>query len=435
MKNKKIIIICSILIFIISIIIIYIKTDFLKTKEQLFWKYMWKEKDEIVDILSNNTIEKYSEQFEESSYIKEGNISITSKNHFVKPIKIQINEKGNNQKENINTDISITYNKKNIGNISIIKDDNYYLLKSEEIDDKYIGFENDNLKQLAKKLGIENVDFIPNKIKEIDYYELFSMTDKEKRHIISKYMPIFRQYVKNKNYDKEKNIELKEENCEVDKYILNISEEEFNKLLIDVLKTLYEDEITLEFLYNKVKVIDDTNKFCDVENIKVGINELIKYLEEKEAEEKIFLSIIVYKNENNVIKTELVLKNNRTISIISNKEENKIIIQQYNVENSESELDISSIGRIVNTLINSISEISYTRYIENNKTNNVEFNIICSLGIEEIEVKYSYVEEIKNNVENIMDKNDVEFIDINRAVDDTYKNIIEKIFDTVGEKI
>ena len=34
-----------------------------------------------------------------------------------------------------------------------------------------------------------------------------------------------------------------------------------------------------------------------------------------------------------------------------------------------------------------------------------------------------------------MDKNDVEFIDINRAVDDTYKNIIEKIFDTVGEKI
>ena len=115
MKNKKIIIICSILIFIISIIIIYIKTDFLKTKEQLFWKYMWKEKDEIVDILSNNTIEKYSEQFEESSYIKEGNISITSKNHFVKPIKIQINEKGNNQKENINTDISTTYNKKNIG--------------------------------------------------------------------------------------------------------------------------------------------------------------------------------------------------------------------------------------------------------------------------------------------------------------------------------
>lgn len=234
---------------------------------------------------------------------------------------------------------------------------------------------------------------------------------------------------------KKKNIELKEENCEVDKYILNISEEEFNKLLIDVLKTLYEDEITLEFLYNKVKVLDDTNKFCDVENIKVGINELIKYLEEKEAEEKIFLSIIVYKNENNVIKTELVLKNNRTISIISNKEENKIIIQQYNVENSESELDISSIGRIVNTLINSISEINYTRYIENNKTNNVEFNIICSLGIEEIEVKYSYVEEIKNNVENIMDKNDVEFIDINRAVDDTYKNIIEKIFDTVGEKI
>ena len=224
MKNKKIIIICSILIFIISIIIIYIKTDFLKTKEQLFWKYMWKEKDEIAYILSNNTTEKYSEEFEKSSYIKEGNISITSKNHFVKPIKIQINEKGNNQKENINTDISITYNKKNIGNISIIKDDNYYLLKSEEIDDKYIGFENDNLKQLAKKLGIENVDFIPNKIKEIDYYELFSMTDKEKRHIISKYMPIFRQYVKNKNYDKEKNVELKEENCEVDKYILNISE-------------------------------------------------------------------------------------------------------------------------------------------------------------------------------------------------------------------
>ena len=60
MKNKKIVISCSILLIIMLLIIVYIKTDFLKTNEQLFWKYMLKN-EKLVHIFSSEEIKKYSE--------------------------------------------------------------------------------------------------------------------------------------------------------------------------------------------------------------------------------------------------------------------------------------------------------------------------------------------------------------------------------------
>ena len=110
MKLKGKLIICSVIVIIILSSILFIKTDLFKTKEMLFWKYMLIQKDEIVQVFSNDQTKQYSNNFEKSSYIKEGNISIESKNELIKPINIQLSEKGNNKEECKNTFLTLKYN-------------------------------------------------------------------------------------------------------------------------------------------------------------------------------------------------------------------------------------------------------------------------------------------------------------------------------------
>lgn len=424
-KKKKIIWIVIILIIFISAIILYIKTDILKTKEQLFWKYILSEKDKVTQILSNYDIKTYSNYLKNSYYIKEGGISISSKYGFIKPINIQISKKGNNIEKITNTDIQLKYDNENMQNLLLVKDKDYFIIKNDYLtSDNYIGFENKNLKLIAQKFGIENTDYIPNKIKEIDYFELFSITNKEKNHILKEYVPVFRKIIKNENYKQVINSNKDDKKSQIRLYKVDISEEEAKELIIAILEKLYNDETSLKFISKKIKLLNNESEYCDINNIREKIKEMITYFESKEAKEKEFISIIIYKEGKNIVKTELVLKNNRTISIQTNDIQNKITIKQSDVKNKTVEFE--GINNIANTVLDSITEITYSRNIINSE-DKVDLNITCDFGIEKINFNYNYVEQIKNNVENILDRNNIEYVDVEKLNKEFYKKIIEKV--------
>ena len=112
---------------------------------------------------------------------------------------------------------------------------------------------------------------------------------------------------------------------------------------------------------------------------------------------------------------------------MSNKEKNKITIQQYNVQSNKT--DINNINGIITSILNGITEINYIREIEDN-TNSMQFNIICSFGIEEIKLQYNSIEKLTDNILEIIHKKDVEFTNLNE-IEETYcrkllKNVLEK---------
>lgn len=416
MKRKvSKVLIAIILILIIGCVfsILYIKTDMLKTKEQLFWKYFLSEKDEIINIWSNNEIKSYNSKLKESSYIKEGNVSITSKNKLIRPINIKIFEKGNNKEDFKNIFVNLEYDNKNYGETTIIKDENYYLINNDVIGSNYFGFKNENLKQLASGFGIENTDIIPNQIKELDYFELFSVDDVELNRILKKYIPICRKYVNNRDYNK-----YNESNHDSTIYELQVSRKQLNDLLIEVLNELKDDRDSLKLISDKIKMIDEDNKYCDIDNLKEKINDIIVFLRNREADSEKFLSIIIYKNKNNVERIEIVLKDDRRISI-EKEGENKLVIKQYDVENKE--ISIKSLNETMKTIIDSVSEITFEKNIMDGNTNCVCLNIACDFGLETINFKYNYVEKIKNNVDSIIRKDDVEYVDIKKYSRDSYK--------------
>lgn len=423
MNKKRIFSIISVFVIVIGLVILYIKTDLFKTKEQLFWKYLLIEKDEIASVISDKDMERYSNELKNSTYIKEGNILIESENKFINPVNIKISEKGNKQIDCKNISIDLNYNDKNIGSTNIIKDDNYYFVKNDFLYSEYIGIENAGIKQIAKDLGMSNTDFIPDRIKDIDWVQFFYINDSDLRYILKKYIPICRKYVKNKDYEKEDNVKLDNHNKDLTMYKLELSEEQLRNCFVDVLDNIYDDERSLEIISEKIKIIDNESEYCSINNLKEKIKEISTNLHNKSVNNEKFLSIIIYKKENNVIKTEIVLKNDRTISI-EKKNENEIVLKQYNVENFK--INLKSFSGIVETILNSISEVTYNKRMENDKTSKVEFDIVCNLGIETITIKYNYVEQIKNNVENLVRKNDINYIDLKKYNKEILELILQK---------
>ena len=418
MNKKKIILICSVILLIIAtLVVIYLKTDFLKTKEQLFWKYFILEKDEIVKVFSNNEIEEYSSNIKKSSYIKEGKISIESENNLIERINLNLVEKGNKKHDYKNISVDLNYKDKKLADSFIIKDDNYYFVKSNLTGSKYIGIENNNLKQLAKLLGIDNVDIIPNEIKDIDYFELFSLREEELNHLSKKYVPICRKYVKNKDYLKNENVKTDDEILTI--YELLVSRKQLNDLVVAILDEVYNDEQVLKIISNKVKIIDDKSDYCEIENIRNKIIDIKDYFNKKEVDDEKFLSIIIYKNENVVEKIGLVFKNVCFVSRSS-----ILIIKQYDVK--DKELKIDTVENVLKTVLDSIAEITYTKKIENKNISKVDVKVICDFGIEKLTFNYDYVEQIKNNVDNIIRKNDIEYIEARKIDIDTLKTTVQK---------
>ena len=62
MNKKRIFSIISVFIIVIGLVILYIKTDLFKTKEQLFWKYLLIEKEEIASVISDKDMERYNNE-------------------------------------------------------------------------------------------------------------------------------------------------------------------------------------------------------------------------------------------------------------------------------------------------------------------------------------------------------------------------------------
>ena len=53
-------------------------------------------------------------------------------------------------------------------------------------------------------------------------------------------------------------------------------------------------------------------------------------------------------------------------------------------------------------------------------------NIICNFGVENITFKYNYVEQINNNVEKILRKSDIEFIDLKKYNKEMLESTLQK---------
>ena len=373
MKNKKISIgiVSLVILAIIIVAIIIIKSDFFKTPKELFLKYSFQNTKMLPEYNYNELIKQLA-KIKEEKYETTGNITFNvnsqyayNDNYSIKQVKEEIEKLNINYKiKNINndnkssTDLNIKYDNTDLINIQLLNNNDRYGIKYNDFYDKYLYIENDNLKKVAKKLGLDS-NYIPDKIEVMSLYDLLYIDNNELKRIIKEYSSIVNEVINNEKFSSEKDVEINynNEKIKTNKYTLNLTNKDLLDLYIKILEKLKNDDATLDIIIDKINKIGfyySTEKL-DKENLKMYMQEEIDKYTDYEIDEENF-EINVYEYKNKTIRTELKLENQDII----------INLLDTNKDNAKAEI-------LFNTQYGNQQKITLNKKISDNSTNyNIE---------------------------------------------------------------
>lgn len=175
-QKKKMPLIIIIIVLVILVLIggaVYLFTDLFKSDKQLFYKYLL-DKNEMLSILDGFELKQNTNSYTANTnvisiYEYDNRIEKLENDQIIKNLQENIKsfEYLNGLKGLVESRVD-KQNKKQYHNIKLNKDDNQvmqldivrnedkYALRAEEILKAYIGIENNNIKELASKLEVPN---------------------------------------------------------------------------------------------------------------------------------------------------------------------------------------------------------------------------------------------------------------------------------------
>ena len=358
MKSKKGLI-AGIVVAIIIILalaggVIYAKTDLFKPADKLFYKYLLGEKtefdyDEFLEEVKNAEGKEYSSKGEINANIDMQSTSAYARNNLnnINKFKIEFEQKNKPKENKMSSNIKLSYDNKDVVEANLVKNSDIYGIQSDIMHDKYIVVENNNLKELAKKLGMDEEN-IPDKFEQVEAYDLLYVSKEDRKEIVDKYKQVVNNKIGKEKYTAEKNVEteINGEKVKTNTYKLTITEKEVYETIKSILETAKDDEKTQELIISKYEMINknvQNSEELTKDNIKDYIDDLISDVDRelKYAGED-SMDIIVYVNKGKTVKIE-AKENEDTISAEFFEKDNKnnivISIEDYklNIEYEEKE--------------------------------------------------------------------------------------------------
>lgn len=338
----------AVVVLAIAGVVAYATTDLFKSNERLFFKYA----SEVLDSLKyveNTQIAEIEKQKDQKPYETNGKLIYEQKQHNAETKYAQINiQKVENSKENQTyAKFDLLNNNQNIFTVEYAKDGNIYALKSDEIVSAFLGIENENIEELAKKIGIENTEVLPNTIKATNINELLKLTEEEKSHIKETYASVIKKAINKNNFIKEKGITVirDDETYNATAYRLSLTGEELKKVETEILKALKEDNTTLNIITAKAKKIGISENYAGVQSLKAAIQKQIDTIESKEVGQNDGISIMIHVSNMKVINTEIIYKNTIKYTIYGTSKENEsrryILVENLDANSEYSKIEIN----------------------------------------------------------------------------------------------
>ena len=202
MKKKKIILIIVLILLILLGVLgyMYYATDFLKSDEQLFWKYAVKN-SEIAQIFNNDEIINIKNKKVDNSYKIDSSLDIHTKNNVY---MVSANTNAKNSSD-IFTNIGLKKDNTDIIDCNFIKKNNIVGFKMDELANGYITVKNGNLKSLLQNMGIDNTTNFPDSINFETYSDVLELSQDDVNYITDKYTKLIISDTNKKNYSKSRN--------------------------------------------------------------------------------------------------------------------------------------------------------------------------------------------------------------------------------------
>lgn len=305
MKKVKVLIIVLTIILVLggaTFATLYFATDVLKSDKEMFYKYI--SQMDLKEIVNSNENIDYQERLRTENNTNEGNISIkiNAQNEEYINESFDFVSQSKPSDDFASAKIDIKQNDEKKLTIDYLKNEDLYGLKFEDIVKQYVVLENNNLKEFAQKLGIENTDSIPNKL-ELQTEEITNKDgDAELEQIITKYVNAAIEKIPSESYSKLKkqNITLEDKEISADGYQVNISNDILKEILLKTLDLMKEDKD----IYNLINEISEEE--IELEVYTEAIQTLIDNIEEEDS--KINICIKVYKQNKETVKILGIVK-------------------------------------------------------------------------------------------------------------------------------
>ena len=466
-RKKRILIITlsiiTVLILIIGGVLIYLNcaTDTFKSTQELFYKYLYQNGD-IADVFDTNLLDRYYQKIENNAYNAKGELTIKTGNtdgtesdtkqfdDFINKTKIEYNTKSNLTEKKAETEAKIIYDNKEQFKMNFARNDNNYAVKSDEVVYKYLLLRNENLREVYTKLGIENIDKIPNQFEKIDYNIYKDMKPEDKGRILSTYQNVLNKEILSNHYTKQKiPMQINGKEMKGNVYTLTLTEEELSSLKIKLLETLMTDELTLKYVVQFLQ-LDGSYTI----KIKQAIQEEIDDLKREQIQDNGFIKIMVYECNMKLINTRIETKEynytidnkysegNQKVELIKSSNDGNNIVTKINIERITSDAKNSFKIEQVSTTGETITDKN-TLIIEikgNIERDNLEVNVTLEnlIGNKSNIINYNNKKEFTNNVEvvNLTNDNSVILNDMTlEEIDSLYKSVVERIQYLYAEKL
>ena len=426
-KSNKVLVILIVLIILLLGVggagaYAYFATDLLKSDKELFFKYLSQLNDEENPFIDSN-ITKFKEKKQDNAFTNQGSLTVNAQfpsgndenleKILNKVNELSINFEGNTDKKNkkveqnieldYGNDVSFPINYRQVGNI--------YGLQTKYVGSKYIAIENNNLKDLATKMGMDSSE-IPDRI-EFEQKENIKFTPEEIEQLKEKYGAILKEIAK-ENF-------AKEETQVGTKYILTLSGEESKNLLISILQTVQQDSI----LTNKINTLAQATGDTLSSNVQNEIQEIIDKLNEKDSSEMKELKIYIGQS-NKKLNQILFEYGTDKVEVIKNKSNDTLnyIISAQIVSNDKNQLEDTSTTETYlkfSCTYNGLSTLE-----------NINEIYECTVGVNINNENLEYVYELNNNIQfidsvNIENLNEDTALILNDYDSQTINNLLTAI--------
>lgn len=371
MKNKKNIIVLSLIITIILLItifaVLYFSTDIFKTNQQLFYKYLGK-----IKIIDTNVIEQYNIA---NNIMKEKNNSSNMQ------IKV-FSSKENNETQISDIQEIFTVNSNGLRNVLLkqayrdynfskdnqtfltlkcLKDNNTYGIIADNILSKYLSIDNTNLKEVLLRIGLTDTSLLPNSIPN-EYEEVIKINEETYKEIKDNYFALINESINKDNFYKIK----KEDKSQI--FGVSFSEQEVINVVNILLDNAKNDERLLNLISDKLQLLNYDD--ITVEKLQTYIQEYIQQLNNN-----------TYSDEKDYLKISLIVQKDQIISVEIeqnyNDNNNKINDKGKVIRKRNFKLDLSKICNVNLVIKEDETEIFNitTEWLYDNEKINISFDM------------------------------------------------------------
>ena len=418
-------------------IVLYLNTDFFRTKRSSFIKYL-SQTSSFLDVLEDEDMQKYFDKKETTAYVREGSATIQSSTNVAEStimdkIKFTVKTKVDNENDKMHAEVSALKSSDLLAGATIVREKDIYGFYSQQVSNGYIAIRNKDLKTVLK--NIDSKINVPDEIKSLNL-EKIKETSNEENKKLEECVQLLNDSDLDNAYTKEvgTSVEIDGKKYDATKYTLELNKEQSANIQIKLLKKISTDSILMNYFTSKCILLNLDKEYCDLNKLNEHMKARIATLEANSSEAG-EIKMVIYENGQRNIRTELNINNHKyAIDHVKDQDNELSAVEIDDVRIKVQKENDNWIIKYENKSgVEDIIDINWHQEgkLEDNNIKNI-VTLTRQSGIKKVTYSYQDTINFTDDIGNVEGFGNTDRVIINDMESDDAKDFIENVKDTIN---